>query len=414
MLRLFLLLVLGAFGVWIFRNAEGMHRAIERTEAPAERIHLQGVEVSSFQPDGTLETRVVGEDAWLEKKLESLEIRPAKLEVYRQGVLETVLTSKIGRKLVSEAGDRFEFEGNVVGKGIQGRELYGELVHYDLKSRDFSCPQPATLIATDSRISGQVLQGNMDTRQGTVRGDVRLVYLERPAEGGPPRPLEITGEQADTDFAARHHRVEGQVHAVQGELDLICRILELFQDQETLIAVGGVRARDAELEITGERLEYRLDLRRALARGNPRVVQRRPGGEVQVLTALEVVASNPGKWMRGKGSVKLVSQVPERGALVTDTTILSDEVEAFYESGRATFKGNVRIESRTSSAQGANAVYYRDSRRVYVNGDAAAWEKDAQGREVHRVQGEHIVHHLDSGESVVLGGVHGYLQEGRK
>jgi LPS export ABC transporter protein LptC len=407
--RLLLILFLG-FLVWAYQNAEQMHRAISKEEARIEKIHLEKVEVSNFGKDGRLETRVTGKNATLDKKFTRFEIQPSRVEIFQKGVLESTLTSKIGRKGTSKQGvARFEFEGNVVGRSVDGRQLYGELLYYNIDAEKLISPQPATVVTTQVQISGDTLEATAAHRRGVFRGNTRIHYLKA-SERGPPQPLEMQGDQADFDLETKHHRLQGKVRATQATMRLESKMLDFFQDQESLIAVGEVRAQDGELEILCEQLEYRLDSQRALARGGPRVIQTRAEtGAVQELTAREILASTKGKWLRGKGSVHLRSQVKQGGRLVPETDIRSQEVEAFYESGRATFKGDVRIISRTSHARGTNAVYYRDSRKIYVNGDAEAWEQSPTGAVTRRIRGEHILHNLASGRSVVLGGVRGQV-----
>lgn len=414
MLRLLSILLLGVLA-WAFMNADEMQRAVSQEIKEEEKIQLEEVEVSNFDRQGALETRISGKAASLDMKMSEFEIQPSKVEIFRQGVLESTLTSRVGRRTTPEGGKpRFEFEGNVVGIARDGRQLYGELLFYEIDAEKVTSPQPATVITTQVRLSGDTLEATQAHRRGIFRGNTHITYLDHPPAGTPPQVLEMKGDQAEFDLGAKHHRLQGNVEAERATMKLRCKLLDFFQDQESLVAVGEVRARDGELEILSEQLEYRLDSQRALARGAPRVIQTRAAtGEVQELTAREILASSQGKWLRGKGSVRLQTQVVQAGKLVPETDITADEVEAFYESGRATFRGKVTIVSRGSHARGENAVYYRDSRRVYVNGDAEAWEQDPSGAVSRRIRGEHILHYLDTGRSVVLGGVRGVVQDGR-
>lgn len=420
MLRLFVLAFLGLL-FWALQNADEMHRAVSAEVERVEEIHLEEVQVTSYTQEGKIETRISGRAAVLDTKMTGFEITPSRVEIFQEGRLASTVTSRVGRRSTPEgATPRFEFEGNVVGKSEDGRQLFGELLYYEIDQERLTSPQPATLISTQVRLTGDTLEANQSHRRGILRGNAHITYLEKevpgrpPPEGSKPQVLEIDGDQAEFDLEAQHHRMQGDVVAERGTMKLRSKLLDFFQDKESLIAMGAVRARDGELEIQCEQLEYRLQSQRALARGAPRVIQRRlQTGEVQELTAREILASSPGKWIRGTGSVHLQTQVLAEGRLVPETDITADEVEAFYESGRATFRGNVEIVSRGSHAKGTNAVYYRDSRRVYVNGDAEAWEQSPSGQVSRRIRGEHILHYLDSGRSVVLGGVRGLVQDER-
>lgn len=406
-------LILCAFGVWIWPRLEEMHRPIRPPDV-SRRIQLEGVEVHSFDAEGGLETKVTGEVAEASKQFEELEIRPCKVETYQRGTWRSTLSARVGKKL-SRPGqaETFEFLGNVQGVSSEGNKLFGEHIKYLVKLEDIVAPEPATVLTTSTRISGETMRGNVNLQRGSFLGDVRLHYAPSRAASGPRHPLEARSKQMEFDLKVGHHRLEGEVAAVQGDMTLKSDTLDFFRDESRLLAVGAVTVVQSGLELEGEQVEYRLDTERALARGAPRVVQNPPGGGRQVMRAREILASNKGGWVRGEGSVHLVTYVEQAGRLVKDAEIDGDTVEAFQESGRATFTGNVRIVSGKATATGRNAVYYRDSRRVYVNGDAEAVEKDPRGVVLRRVRGEHILHYLDTGKSVVLGGVRGQVQEGR-
>jgi LPS export ABC transporter protein LptC len=409
------ILILCAFGVWMWPRLEEMHRPIRPPDL-RRRIKLEGVEVHSFDADGGLETKVTGDTALASKQMEELEITPCRVEMYEDGAWRSTLTAKVGKKL-SRPGEpeTFEFLGDVKGESSEGNRIFGEQIQYLVKLKDIVAPAPATVVTTTTRISGKTMRGNVDLQRGTFLGEVRLHH--KPASSGGAgqlrNPLEARSQQMDFDLKVGHHRLEGEVGAVQGDMTLKSDTLDFFREEQKLLAVGAVEVVQGALELEGEQVEYRMDTERALARGAPRVVQNPLDGGRQVMRAREILASNKGGWVRGEGTVNLVTYVRQGGRLVKDAEIHGDKVEAFQESGRATFTGNVRIDSGKATARGRNAVYYRDSRRVYVNGDAEAVEKDARGAVLRRVRGEHILHYLDTGKSVVLGGVRGQVQEGR-
>lgn len=416
MIRNFLaILILCAFGVWMWPRLEEMHRPIRPPDI-RRRIKLEGVEVHSFDAEGGLETKVTGDEALASKQMEELEIRPCRVDVYEAGRWSSTLTSKVGKKL-SRPGEpeSFEFLGNVQGRSSEGNQIFGEHIQYLVKLKDIVAPAPATVLTTTTRISGETMRGNVDLQRGSFLGNVRLHH--KPSEpvpkGGLSQPLEARSKQMDFDLKVGHHRLEGEVAAVQGDMTLKGDTLDFFRKEQKLLAIGAVQVIQGAIELEGEQVEYRLDTQRALARGAPRVVQNPPDGGRQVMRAREILASNQGGWVRGEGTVHLVTYIKQAGRLVKDAEIHGDKVEAFQESGRATFTGNVRIDSGKATATGRNAVYYRESRRVYVNGDAEAVEKDPRGQVVRRVRGEHILHYLDTGKSVVLGGVRGKVREGR-
>ncbi len=415
--RIGLLAALIAFGIWLMPRLEAMHHDVEKSlEKPKERIRLEGVVVTTVDQDGSIETRVTGDAADLDKKFKELEIRPAKVEVFENKQLQSTLTSKVGRKRtpVGQA-ERFEFEGNVVGRSEDGRQVYGEMIHYFPSVKDIVAEAKSTILTTDTRIQGDWLRANLDLQNGRFRGNVRLQHLPARQPGKPAqKPMTVTGEQADFDLKTRHHHFQGSVHVMQVTLDLKSQALDYYQDTNRLTAVDQVTLKDGDLTLTGQQMEYRLDTRRALVNGSPKVVSIRPKtGQRQELTAREIVASNKESWVKGNGSVRLVTFVKSGGRWQRGAEILGDRVEALEESGRATFFENVRILSGKATARGEHAVYYRDSRRVYLNGDAEATEKSPTGKAVRKVRGEHILHHLDTGKSVVLGGVHGEVQDGQ-
>lgn len=415
--NLVLLVALVAAGAALWPRLAEMHKVVESDSGGADRlIDLRGVVVDSFDDEGRLETRVTGDGAHVDKTMRDLEIEPARVEVYEAGARRSTITAKTARKIAKPGeSERIEFEGDVRGHAQEGHKIFGEKIHYLAAVKDIVSPAPATVLTTDTRIRGETLRGNVDLQRGIFRGKVQLEHIPpKVAKPGAPAraPLKITGDEAEFDLKAKHHRIDGTVRANQGGMTLRSATLDFHQDQESLLAAGDVTVRDGPLVLTGQFIEYRLDRRRALARGAPKVIQTAPDGTRQELVAREILASTPGQWIRGKDNVRLVTYLKRRGRMVKDAEIQGDEVEAFYESGRATFKGRVLILSDKASASGKHAVYYRDSRRVYVNGDAVATEKDATGRVARRVRGEHILYNIDTGKSVVLGGVTGSVSEG--
>ena len=409
------IVILCAFGVWIWPRLEEMHRPIRAPDV-SRRIKLDGVEVHSFDAEGGLETKVTGDVAHASKKMEELEIVPCKVEMFDKGTWRSTLTARTGKKVTRPGQPEiFEFLGNVQGHSADGNKIFGEHLQYLVKLKDIVGPAPSTVLTTSTRISGNTMRGNVDLQRGTFLGDVQLHHKPEPGTtpGGPRHPLNARSKQLDFDLKTGHHRLEGEVGAMQGDMTLKSDTLDFYRKEQKLLAVGAVEVVQGAIELEGEQVEYRLDTQRALARGAPRVVQNPPDGGRQVMRAREILASNPGGWVRGEGTVHLVTYIKQAGRLVKDAEIFGDKVEAFQESGRATFTGNVRIDSGKATATGRNAVYYRDSRRVYVNGDAEAVEKDPRGEVLRRVRGEHILHYLDTGKSVVLGGVRGQVQEGR-
>lgn len=105
-----------------------------------------------------------------------------------------------------------------------------------------------------------------------------------------------------------------------------------------------------------------------------------------------------------------------------DLRILSDEMTVYYneeatkdEGADAKQKieklvsvGNVELSTSEWLGTADQMVYYSDNRRVFLIGNAKAWQGD------NMISGEKIVYYIDEGRSEVVGGTTTVIGEGEK
>lgn len=425
MLRLVLLTAAALLVSWGLPILHVMlFEGVEFEPASPKKIHLTQVDMTTYAPDGSVRNRVIGAKARLGMKgSNDVDIEPVKAEIYKAGALEATLTGEKGRKLhPAGEGERLEVEGNVLADAAGGRQLMGSVLHYLMKDEQLIAPARATVLTTMGNLSGDRLEARLGLEQVTATGNVVLERWLAPSQpGGQRQKLEVRGRVAFFDLKAQFHRIEGDVVATRPGTRLLCDTLEIHEADERLVAHGSA-ARPAEanedsLKILATKLNYKLDDRVLIAQGSnprPRVVYTDPKGDVQQLDSISVVvdAGEGERWMRGKGACDFRTFTKTARGLAEDVRITSDEVEAFHETGRATFEKNVKAKGQQGKAEAQHGIYYRKSKRVYLSGNATAWELDARGQPTREVRGDRIQYDTTTGNAVVLGGVRGTLNEG--
>ncbi len=120
-----------------------------------------------------------------------------------------------------------------------------------------------------------------------------------------------------------------------------------------------------------------------------------------------------------KNTVLFVGNVDARQG---DLRILSDEMTVHYHDEAADDKnastqqkieklvcvGNVELSTEEWLGTADEMIYYSGNRKVYLIGDAKAWQDD------NMVSGEKIVYYIDEGRSEVVGGATTIVGEGEK
>lgn len=105
-----------------------------------------------------------------------------------------------------------------------------------------------------------------------------------------------------------------------------------------------------------------------------------------------------------------------------DLRILSDEMTVFYSDEASKNEtadtkqkieklvsvGNVELSTSEWLGTADQMVYYSDNRRVFLIGNAKAWQGD------NMISGEKIVYYIDEGRSEVVGGTTTVIGEGEK
>jgi lipopolysaccharide export system protein LptA len=418
-IRVILMLGLG----WVLWSASGRLEQVVEAKAALEeagedpRILLTGVEMTSYELDGSQGSQIEGTAARVTMKLDEIELDQARVTLIRDGETSLVMTGRLARKLEApEGGDRYEVEGDVRGRSVDGRELFGDLVQYESRTERGVCPLPATITTTTSRIHGNRLEGLPSLERGTAFGNVEIAHRSEEDDG----VLQVWSDEAAFDLRADHHRAKGHVRVRQGETQLEADFVDAFLEPGAKrIEASGERvtANDADVKVICSTLSYDVDGERIRARGDqapPVAIVEGEGERQELRAATMLISTEPGKrWVLGEGDVHFIN-TPDGAQPGDEVIITSERVEAFHDVGRATFEGNVRVEATRGRARSRHGIYYRESRRVYLSGDAEAWENDASGRPARHVQGDRIRYDLDSGRSVVIGGVRGVLDEGRR
>lgn len=377
-----------------------------------QKIHMTGVRVTGYRADGSVANTLAGDRARMGIKSEDIDLFPARAEILRDGAIKAWLTAQVGRRRAGPDGRTLlEFEGNVLGRSDDQRELKGQIVVYDQKDEKIRSSQPVTLTSTRTRIEGDSLEAHSSFEYGKLVGKVSIDHQGEPRPGeSAPAPLKAKGDEADFDFKSGKHELRGRVQVVQGSMRQTSSRVQFLEGERRLVSSGKVDAADGEIGVRCDLLTYGFDSRQSRALGNPSVRQTHAdSGEVQEMVAEDILADGIKKSAKGKGKVKVTTWVKKGRALVQDATITADEAETWFDAGRATFKGHVEIRTEKGVSKGEHAVYYKGSRKAYVSGEAEAWEVGARGERVNHIRSEQILYEVESGRATALKGVQGFL-----
>lgn len=228
--------------------------------------------------------------------------------------------------------------------------------------------------------------------------------------GGGELPIRIlSADVMPLTKGAELFHLSGNVRVKKDETLLETDRMSYDRRTDTLTAEGTVRLVDPSFEISCRHLVFRVREDEGTAWGDPRVVQRMQGAEGRKGGWVDLRASQV-KFFTLEKRIGAFERVVveqwdggERPALAV--RIRCRSMEALMENRRSVFKGGVELETPEMGARGERVFYHQLERKIYVVGNASAWNFDPRGAPINVITGNKIVHFLDEKRSVVLGGV---------
>lgn len=237
-------------------------------------------------------------------------------------------------------------------------------------------------------------------------------FAALPLHGADPAELPIRILSADVmplTKGAEIFHLSGNVRVRKDDTLLETDRMSYDRRTDTLSAEGTVRLLDPAFEITCRHLLFRVEEDQGTAWGDPRVVQKllaekgTSKGWVD-LRAAQVKFFSLEKRISAFENV-VVEQWDGGEHPTIAVRIRCRSMEALMENRRSVFKGGVEVETPEMGARGERVFYHQLERKIYVVGQASAWNFDGRGQAINVISGNKIVHFLDEKRSVVLGGV---------
>jgi len=106
--------------------------------------------------------------------------------------------------------------------------------------------------------------------------------------------------------------------------------------------------------------------------------------------------------LEGKDDVFLERHVKVEGDWEKDYEIRSRFVTSQYAKGQSRFRDDVKIEASKVGAVSDRAIFYQNDSKLYLIGNARAWEYDEDRQKHDEISGAKIIHDLKTSKSVVV------------
>jgi LPS export ABC transporter protein LptC len=413
-----LLLVLVGAGAWYaYKRGPAIVKPARVDDVPTDRIEMKDVRIEVFDERFKQTSELRGRTATSFKSSSDLVLEPADCLLLRDHGKNVQITAARGHKVVTRGQpDRLEFTG-AVNVDSEGRKLISEKLVYWPHSRLLESAAPVQIITTGSVVSAQHLKTQTDLKTGTLDGKVEITSLGDGGRRSLDVPVLVRGRKADFDLSRGIYDVTGDAWAKKADQEVRSDKMAFNRGRNTLTAIGNAVATRPDLTVTAGRLEYWVDREAGLAIDGPKAVQRTPrttneGESKTELTAKQLEMDFKRSILEGKEDVHLQRDVMYEGDWDKDYEIKAKFVTSLYAQGRSTFRDDVKIDATQVGATGQRAIFYQKTGKLYVIGDANAWEYDEDKQKMNPIRGEKILHDLKSGKSQVLGRVEGLMQEG--
>lgn len=238
--------------------------------------------------------------------------------------------------------------------------------------------------------------------------------LAAPTAKQPEEPIRILhADRFPMDRTQEVVILEGHVRVSRGKAILSGEYLEWKRKQEVIEIRGDVAITDESIRLDADELLYDLSDESLTAWGSPRILQLPESGEgfqtelkaVQLrlfpregrIEALENVEVTQSKVVPGEDGA------PDR--TVPEMKVTCRVAEVLARGKRNVFKGDVAVETSDIGARAGRVLYEKESRRVYLLDGATVWNYDSQGKRLDELRGDKVIHFLDGGRTVALGGV---------
>ncbi len=248
-------------------------------------------------------------------------------------------------------------------------------------------------------------------RLGLLAGSLlagSLLAAPPAATPAPEEPLRILhADRAPVDRGQEELVLEGHVRVARGTATLSGEHLVYRRKARILEMRGEVAILDRDSRLRADYLLYDLGEDAATAWGSPRLVQGTGGSESEQV-ALEAVQL---RLFPKEGRVEAIEDVrveQSRGEGLDrrlEMRVRCRVAEILARGKRNVFKGDVRLDTPEVGATSGRMLYEQESRRAYLLDGARVWNYDSQGERLDELSGDKIIHFLDEGRTIALGGV---------
>lgn len=415
-----------------FQNPEVRPTSPEELEA-LNRIVMDKVKIDVYGDDMRLTSTVQGQQSITFKNNQDFVVLPVFSRIYRDnGQHIAIRADKLWKRIVRH-DERMEFSGTVKVESPNQR-MSSEALTFHPKTEFLESEAPVHMITTGTAISAGKLETNIDIQTGSLKEDVQIVSLGKPGREL-DQPLRMKGRLMDFDLVQEIYKLQEDAWVFHDEMEIQGGEIHLFNNAGRVIARKDVRAVVADppapkgrprpavrsappttgttpppyLTLDCQELTYETLTKKSTAIGSPKAIHyQRPTGDEgpskHHLSAARLVLEQVKGVLSGAGSVQVERYVVFERDWEPDFRINGDEFVHYTELGRTNFKGHVKIKTSVLESESDRAIFYRDAARIYIVGDAHAWDIDMDGKRTNHIHGDKIIHNLKTGKSMVLQG----------
>lgn len=413
-----ILMILIAAGVFYGYKVSGIvGKPSRHDEIPTDRIEMKDVTIEIFDEGFRQTSELRGKTATSFKTSSDLVLEPADCLLLRPENRNVHITAARGAKIVVKGQpDRLEFTG-AVNVESEGRKLLSEKLIYWPNTHLLESAAPVQVITTQTNVRAEHLKTHTDLKTGTLDGDVQITSLGADARRPLDAPVLVRGKRAEFDMQRGIYDVMGNAWAKKADQEVRSDKMAFNRNRNTLTAVGNAVASRPDLTVKAGRLEYWIDREAGIATESPKAVQTTPRTTNESESRTELIAKVlemdfKRSILEGKEDVQLERQVMFEGRFERDYKITGRFVTSLYAQGRSTFRDDVKIDATQVGATGERAIFYQKTGKLYVIGNANAWEYDEDKQPMNPIKGEKILHDLRTGKSQVLGNVETIQRDG--
>ncbi|MBI3891490.1 MAG: hypothetical protein HY303_08175, partial [Candidatus Wallbacteria bacterium] len=146
----------------------------------AKRVELLEVQVRSFQSAKRRVIDLKGQRVVTNEKDTEMDLEPVEGTVTENGGHVIRFRADRGTKRPSKAGELLDFLGRCDAVTWDGRSIHSAEILYYPHSGQVQTPGPATVLTSDTRVTGDRFETSTRLRTGVVTGNVEIVSTWKP------------------------------------------------------------------------------------------------------------------------------------------------------------------------------------------------------------------------------------------